>query len=196
MTDLDRLEFLISFLRWFASNQQPPVPAQPPTLRVRAEFSDSPIIVKGELPMSFRIATNQSIVLRLTASDRAQHAAPVENTVWSLADSALATLEAAADGMSAKISAKGAAGTVAGEVRADSRIGDGENILVGAFEIEIVPLEASQITITADAPVDVEATGGGTDPAPVDPNAPPDPANTPIPDPNAPPADPTAPAVL
>ena len=72
MTDLDRLEFLISFLRWFASNQQPPVPAQSPILRVRAEFSDSPIIVKGQLPMSFRIATNQSIVLRLTASDRAQ----------------------------------------------------------------------------------------------------------------------------
>ena len=85
--------------------------------RIRAQLH--PDVYKRQLPMSFRIATNQSIVLRLTASDRAQHAAPVENAVWSLADSALATLEAAADGMSAKISAKGAAGTVAGEVRAD-----------------------------------------------------------------------------
>lgn len=122
--------------------------------------------------MAFRIATNQSITLHLTAADKTGRPAPVENCVWSVADPATATIEAAADGLSAKVSALGTPGRVSGEVRADSRIGDGENILVGTFEVEIVPREASQLTITGDDPVDIEAAG--------------DPADAPIPNPNAP----------
>lgn len=165
-----QLLFLKLLLCWLSGQQQPPVPA--PTIRVRAEFSDSFSTVRGELPMAFRIATNQSITLHLTAADKTGRPAPVENCVWSVADPATATIEAAADGLSAKVSALGTPGRVSGEVRADSRIGDGENILVGTFEVEIVPREASQLTITGDDPVDIEAAG--------------DPADAPIPNPNAP----------
>ena len=149
------LSLMLSLLDWLSSLVRQ---RAAPALRLRADF-DFPTTVEGNLPMSFRIATNQQITLHLTAADRAQHAAPVENPVWALGGTSagLADLEPSADGFSATVRAKGTAGTVVGEVRADSRIGEGVNLLVGTFEIEIVPLEASQLIITADEPADIEA---------------------------------------
>ncbi|MER2528721.1 MAG: hypothetical protein ABTR07_12400 [Candidatus Competibacter denitrificans] len=154
-----RWQFLTSLIDCLLS--QSSVSAR--SLRLQAEFSESCITTEGYLPMTFRIATNQKITLHLTATDKAQRPAPIENVTWSLMNDFedLATINP--NGMSATIIAHGEAGTVEGEVRADSRIGEGENILVGAFIIEIVPLEASHLIITADEPIDIAAA---SDPQP------------------------------
>ncbi len=156
-----RWQFLTSLIDCLLSQSS----ASARSLRLQAEFSESCITTEGYLPMTFRIATNQKITLHLTATDKAQHQAPVENVEWSLAPmpAAMVDISPAADGMSATITAKGITGYVEGEVRADSRIGEDENILIGQFEIEIVAPEASQLVITADEPIDIAAA---SDPQP------------------------------
>ncbi len=204
MTEIEKLEFLMSFIRWF-KGQQSPVPAQPPTLRVRAEFSDSLITVEGELPMEYVVAFNQSIKFHIKGRNKNVADLPIEGAVWALLDGASgAELKPAADGFSADVIGQGVEAVVDVQAKADAKIGEGESFVIGTARVRFVRPQATELEITADDPVDIEAASGGTEPAPNpgtepaptepvagDPAAPPstdtppDPAATPIPDPNA-----------
>ncbi|MBK7542956.1 MAG: hypothetical protein IPI57_14515 [Candidatus Competibacteraceae bacterium] len=138
--------------------------------------------------MSFRIAINQSIVFRPTPDRR--HHAPRKSR-WSLADSALAILKPPPTAHLGKGRGRNRGGR-GGRIPC---IGDGGNIIVGAFEIEIDRWRPRRspatptLRLTSKRPAGTDpGAGSGSERHP-------GPGKHVIPDPNAPPADPTAPAV-
>lgn len=74
--------------------------------------------------------------------------------VWSVTDAALATVVAAADGMSALVSPIGPMGSFQVQVNADADLGAGVKTIVGTLDIDLVAGDASIVTIAAGAPVD------------------------------------------
>lgn len=67
---------------------------------------------------------------------------------WAVSDPALATLEVATDGMSAKIMPVGVIGSFKLQVSADADLGEGVKTILGEMDIDLLAGEAEVIEIS------------------------------------------------
>lgn len=75
--------------------------------------------------------------------------------VWALSDESLATLEVAADGMSAMVVPVGPLGKVIVQAKADADMGAGVKEILGQMEVEMVAGEAVTMVMSAGEPVEL-----------------------------------------
>jgi hypothetical protein len=72
---------------------------------------------------------------------------------WAVSDESLATLEVAADGLSAVVKPVGPLGSFKLQVKADADLGEGVKEILGELDIEVIGGEAVAVNIKAGEPV-------------------------------------------
>lgn len=111
---------------------------------------------KGEFtPMSLIMTVVQECPLEVRFKDSQGNEAPVENIVWSSSDPAVLIVNANdAVPNKAIVVAAGVVGTGQVNVKADARVGEGSNEIVGLLAVEILAAEATVVEISAGTPID------------------------------------------
>lgn len=106
--------------------------------------------------MAFDIGTSKQRVVRVAFTKADGSPGEVEGLpTWTLSDTSLATLEVAADGMSATIRHSGATGSTRLDMRADGDLGSGVHpIVVGEDFVMLAPLGATAAAFTVGAEED------------------------------------------
>jgi hypothetical protein len=95
----------------------------------------------------------QKCDLSIQIVDAKGNAAPVDGApVWSSSDESVATVAAAADGMSAVVTAAGALGTCQVNVGADADLGTGVTTITGTLDVSVVASQATTVTINTGTP--------------------------------------------
>lgn len=82
--------------------------------------------------------------------------------VWSSSDDSIAVVEAAADGLSAKVTPTGKTGAAQVNVLIDAQPGEGEQELVGVLDVTVVSGKATILSLSPT--IFDKAPEGGTDP--------------------------------
>jgi len=72
---------------------------------------------------------------------------------WAVSDESLATLDVAADGMSAMVNPIGPVGSFKVQVKADADLGEGVKEIIGEMDIDLMGGEAVSVNISAGEPV-------------------------------------------
>lgn len=101
-----------------------------------------------------KLTATQRVTLAFRAEDAEGNEATVDTAtkpVWTSGDETIAKLEVAPDGLSAVIHG-GKVGTTVVQVTADAKIGDGETLIFGSLEVEVLPGEAVSIAILPGVP--------------------------------------------
>jgi hypothetical protein len=100
----------------------------------------------------------EQVVLSVVPVDAKGNAAPVDGApVWGSSDPAVATVTAAADGLSATVAAVGPLGKTQISVTADADLGEGLESIVGTLEIEVVAGKAVSLSIKTGTPEEIPA---------------------------------------
>lgn len=87
--------------------------------------------------------------LAVAFKDKLGNVAKVDGLpTWALTDDSLGKLDVAADGMSATFSPAGV-GTLKVQVKADADLGSGVREIIGELDIEVSPLEAEIVELSA-----------------------------------------------
>lgn len=98
--------------------------------------------------MFLKVSDSSALSIKIT--DKFGNDAKVDGApAWSVTDAALGTLTVAADGMSATLQPVGPVGTFKVQVSADADLGAGVTALLGELDIELVPGDAVNLTISA-----------------------------------------------
>lgn len=98
---------------------------------------------------------SQKLPLSIAIEDAQGNSAQVDGApVWSLSDPALATLEVAADGMSAVLIPGDSIGSFTVQVNADADLGSGVKSILGELGIDLLSGEAAVIKLSAGEPQD------------------------------------------
>ncbi len=109
-------------------------------------------LINGEQVTHMTLKDSQTVTLTLKALDSKGQPATLANPpVWTLSDATLATLTAAADGLSAVITPLGPVGSFT--VQASETTG-ASSFVSDPFPIDVVGGDAVSIVITAGTPVD------------------------------------------
>lgn len=97
---------------------------------------------------------DQSLPVSVEFVDAKGNAAKVDGApVWAVSDEALATLDVAADGLSAVVKPVGPLGSFKLQVKADADLGEGVKEILGELDIEVIGGEAVAVNIKAGEPV-------------------------------------------
>ncbi len=105
--------------------------------------------------MTLKLSDIQQADLGIRVVDKAGNPAIVDGSPsWASSDEAVATVQAAPDGMTATVVATGALGTAQVSVQADADLGEGVTPLVGVLDVEVVASAAVGLDITTGTPVD------------------------------------------
>jgi hypothetical protein len=108
----------------------------------------------GDITMLI-ITDSQQVDLAIKPLTKKGHPAQVDGVpVWLSSDPLVATVEAAADGLSAVVKAAENIGPAQISVSADVDLGEGVNTMTGTLDIEVVGGGAAAISIIAGAPVE------------------------------------------
>lgn len=101
------------------------------------------------------IKPNQKLPISISIQDSRGNPARVDGIpAWSVSNPDLASVEAAADGMSALITPIGPLGSFQAKIEADADLGSGITPLIGALDCEIVAGDASIINMVAGESID------------------------------------------
>jgi hypothetical protein len=104
--------------------------------------------------MAFIITADQEVPVSVEFVDDHGNPAVVDGIpTWESSDTAVLTVVAAADGMSAVISAVGPDGQAQISLHADADMGAGTTEVIGLLDIEVVAGDAVSATLTAGTPV-------------------------------------------
>lgn len=135
------------------------------------------------------LTTDQQVTLTARFEDRYGNPAAIDGMPrWETSDDTIITVAPAADGMSAVAATAGRIGTAQVRAVADSVVGEGERMIIGIADIQVVGGEARVVTLTvgpAETKEDFEPNGPADDGD--IPETPPD-----EPAPDQPPQEPTA----
>jgi len=105
--------------------------------------------VKEKVASMF-LKSDENLPLAIAIKDRKGNAAKVDGApAWAVTDESLAKLQVAEDGMSATLVPSGTVGTLKVQVKADADLGEGVKEILGELEVEIIPLEAAVIELSA-----------------------------------------------
>lgn len=145
------------------------------------------------------LTTDQQVTLTARFEDRYGNPATIDGMPrWETSDDGIVMLTPAADGMSAVAATVGRIGTVQVRATADSAVGEGERLIIGIADIQVVGGEARVVTLTvgaAETKEDIDLDGppdeGEIPETPPDESAAPEPAPEPGPTPDQPPQEPT-----
>ena len=95
----------------------------------------------------------QKVIGSIAPKDAAGNPAPVDGIpVWASSDTAVITVTAAPDGMSAVVEAVGPLGTAQVSVSADADTGEGVTTITALVDIEVLASEATALGITFGVP--------------------------------------------
>ena len=98
------------------------------------------------------LTTDQKVRLTARFVDRYGNPASIDGLPrWETSADGIVTVTPDADGMSADVVTDGALGTVQVRAVADSAMGDGERLIIGIADIQVVGGEARIVTLTAGA---------------------------------------------
>lgn len=112
------------------------------------EFKRWPLL--GETLLNFQMSDSQEVPLSITPVDKKKNPAKIDGVPeWSTDNSELLALKPSADGLSCLVSAVGPLGTAKVSVKADAKIGEGEEHLFGVIDIEVTAGQATSMEITA-----------------------------------------------
>lgn len=119
------------------------------------------------------LQNDQQVTASIQPVDAKGNPAKVDGApTWSSSSDDVATVEAAADGLSATVVGVDI-GTCQINVKADADLGEGTTDLTGTLDVEVVAGSAVALSITTSAPVPQPPEGGnGGGTPPVDPDAP------------------------
>jgi hypothetical protein len=136
--------------RWICINEPPPVI---PQLGVRWTISTDAIVVKGDKHMAVTIKDTEKFSVAISVVDAKGNPAVIDGVpAWSVSDPAGLALVAAADGLSAVITAVGPLGSFQATVEVDADLGVGVKALIGILDVEVVGSEAVAITFLPGVP--------------------------------------------
>jgi len=102
--------------------------------------------------MAIQLTDIQRVLLSISAIDAAGNTAPIENAAWVSSNPAVLTVTADASGLSAIAETVGPLGNAQVQVSADARIGEGEVLLQGVLDVEVIASEATALTVAAGTP--------------------------------------------
>jgi len=102
--------------------------------------------------MAIQLTDIQRVSLSISAVDAAGNPAPIENATWVSSNPAVLTVTASVDGLSAVAETVGPLGNAQVQVSADARIGEGEVVLQGVLDVEVIASEATALNIAAGTP--------------------------------------------
>ena len=102
--------------------------------------------------MAIQLTDIQKVTLSISAVDAAGNPAPIENATWVSSNPAVLTVVASTDGLSAVATTVGPLGNAQVQVSADARIGEGEVVLQGVLDVEVIASEATALNIAAGTP--------------------------------------------
>lgn len=112
---------------------------------------------------SFKMRNDQTQVAKIRPVGEGGKPAALDGVpVWASADETLATVAAAADGLSAVISPTGPSGTVRITASGDGDLGAGVRPIFGFSDVEVTPGNATGIEMSFEPPVDNPTSGGGS----------------------------------
>lgn len=119
----------------------------------------APCIVKQfkkEVPsiMSLIMTATQECPLEVKFKDSKGNEAPVENIVWSSSDEGIVKVNANDAVPNKAIAVSVSVGTAQVNVKADARVGDGTNEIVGLLAVEVLAAEATVVEISAGTPIE------------------------------------------
>lgn len=126
---------------------------------VRAERVEMYALIDGkyERVEHMFLKVTQKLPLKVEFKDAQGNPAQVDGLPkWAVTDEAAATLEVAADGMSATLIPSGPISAFKVQVQADADLGEGVKEILGSLDIEMLGGEAVSVNITAGEPVDKE----------------------------------------
>jgi hypothetical protein len=102
---------------------------------------------------SMKLTDVQKVVGSIAPKDAAGNPAPVDGIpVWVSSDTAIVTVTAAPDGMTAVVEAVGALGTAQISVSADADMGGAVTTITALADIEVLASEATALGITFGVP--------------------------------------------
>jgi hypothetical protein len=105
--------------------------------------------IRGDLTM-FTITDSQKTNLAINPVDKKGNPAKVDGApAWAVSDETLATLQPAADGLSAGLFANGPLGTFQVTVSADADLGEGIATISGVLDVEVIAGAAASLAISA-----------------------------------------------
>lgn len=101
------------------------------------------------------LKVNQNLPLTVQFTDAKGNPAVVDGIpTWAVTDATLATLDVAADGLSATLIPTGPIGSLVVQVNADADMGEGVKTILGELPVDLIAGDASTVVITAGTPVD------------------------------------------
>lgn len=99
-------------------------------------------------PMFLKVS--DSLPLSIEIKDKFGNMAKVDGApAWAVTDASLATVEVAADGLSAVLKPVGAVGSFKVQVSADADLGEGVKAILGELDIELLSGEAVAVALVA-----------------------------------------------
>lgn len=108
---------------------------------------------KGAIMATLNLTATQNCNLSVAITDKKGNPAPVEGVPeWAVDNSELLSIEPAADGLSAVISAVGPLGTALVSLQADADLGEGVTPLAGTLEVVVGAGAATVVEIVPGTP--------------------------------------------
>lgn len=102
--------------------------------------------------MAIQLTDIQKVTLSISAVDAAGNPAPIENALWASSNPSVLTITENPDGLTAVAETVGPLGNAQIQVSADARIGEGEVVLQGVLDVEVIASEATALNIAAGTP--------------------------------------------
>lgn len=103
--------------------------------------------------MPFLLTDVQKLPLAVSFVTAAGNPAVVDGKpVWASSAPELVTVEPSVDGLSAVVTSVGPLGFSQISVRADAKLGEDIEEIIGVLDIEVVPSQAANVVITAGVP--------------------------------------------
>lgn len=145
---LTRLTTIEAIVRQIAANTSPPIAA-------RVVFAVTIDGVTREDVSAMQFKVTQQFPITLTFQDAAGNPAQIQGVPeWTNNNTNVLSMEVAADGMSAVVSAVGPAGSGQISVKADSNLGEGITEITGVLDVEALPGDATVITLNTGSVTD------------------------------------------
>lgn len=123
-----------------------------------AHYAEFHTIIDGQsrkVTHMFLLIT-QELPVSVVFKDKLGNVAKVDGLpAWAVTDATLASLEVAADGLSAVVTPLGPVGSFKLQVSADADLGEGVKSILGELSVDLLPAEAVTVELTPGTPVDV-----------------------------------------
>lgn len=105
--------------------------------------------------MALVLTDSQEVTLTVTPVDKKGNPAVVDGVpTWGTSDDTVLTVAAAADGLTALVTATGKLGDAQINVSADADLGSGVTSLTGTLDVSVVAGQAATLGVTAGVPAE------------------------------------------